>query len=390
MNKIWLGCLLIYSQIVQAGFYTDPVWSARQIGSNSLTAYAADGLAALSNPALLANITEQNEIGGSVAFYKRYFEYSGSVANGWTGDRLKDNSQQRFAPYVSVVNSFDDIHYSISLLLSPEFISKYSRSDSIYSVNNQQLGFDVQQLRLSPAVAKVFGSHTVGLTVSFIQQRTRVSGVSRFTSTQPSSLSNNGASYSYGASTVLGWKYTGLNTTFGFAVESPSWLTNDRYHGFFANQLNTPPRIRGGISHKTTNLNISFDVERIFYSAIRALKNPINTANSFGGNDGSGFGWSNRWRIAGTLDYQFSKRWMLRGGLTYFTPQQPVTLNELVHSPQLIFGLGVTLKPSFLTEYTLGYRCHLPDSRQGLSKLGLGAQRLNHSQHQLAVSVNWA
>ena len=146
-------------------------------------------------------------------------------------------------------------------------------------------GVDLSQLFISPSLAwKINENHALGVALNLAYQRFKIEGVQPFAwagySESPADFSNNGYDSSYGWGVRLG--YTGKITpdlTLGATWASKTYMSEfDKYRGLFAEQgdFDIPSNFGVGLAWKATNeLTIAGDYQRILYSQVAAIGNPV-------------------------------------------------------------------------------------------------------------------
>jgi len=162
----------------------------------------------------------------------------------------------------------------------------------------------------------------------------------------PANLSNNGHdwSYGYGLKVGLHWKPTD-RVSFGIMYQSKIWMTEfDKYADLFANQgdMDIPSDFKVGVTFKATDaVDLSFDIEHIWYSDVDSVHNPIaglfscpttglggmELNNCLGGSNGGGFGWEDMTVYKVGLRYRAGEDWTWRLGYSY--GEQPIPASEM-------------------------------------------------------------
>jgi len=162
----------------------------------------------------------------------------------------------------------------------------------------------------------------------------------------PQNLSNNGHdwSYGYGFKVGLHWKPTD-RVSFGIMYQSTIWMTEfDKYADLFAEQggMDIPSDFKVGVTFKATEaVDLSFDIEHIWYSDVDSVNNPIavlfncptagvggmELSNCLGGSNGAGFGWEDMTVYKVGLRYVAGEDWTWRAGYSY--GEQPIPVSEM-------------------------------------------------------------
>jgi len=265
------------------------------------------------------------------------------------------------------------------------------------NANVGTLGVDLAQALFAPTLSmKVNQKHTVGASLLIGVQRFSARGLGNFqcfTKTvalnpggNPScvfgvadipstGLTNNDSDWSYGAGVRLGWiGDVHPRVTLGASASSKVYMTEfDDYDELFAEDgdFDIPAMASASVTFKATpKVNLSFDVERIFYEGVDSISNdgPIPTAagpgippgsGPLGTDNGLGFGWEdiNIYRLA--VDYRHNNEWTFRGGLAL--NDQPIPDDQVLFNmiaPAVIrkhLTMGFTYRPNTSSEWSFAY-----------------------------------
>ena len=218
-------------------------------------------------------------------------------------------------------------------------------------------------------------------------------------------MTSNQHDSSTGAGVRLGW--TGQITpeiTLGATWSSRTRMGKfDKYKGLFADQggFDIPENYGVGLTYKATpRLTLATEVQRILYSDVSAVGNPINgllQGQALGSSGGPGFGWKdiNVYRLGAS--YDLSDTLTLRGG--YSHADQPVPSSQTlfnVLAPGVVqnhVSLGATWKPSKSGElsvaYTHGFKKTVRGNQSIPSSFGGGEADVSLSENVWGVSYGW-
>ncbi len=199
-----------------------------------------------------------------------------------------------------------------------------------------EAGVDLMQLFLSPTAAyKVTEDWSVGVSPILAYQRFKAEGLESFAplSQQPDALSGNGASDSFGAGVRVGVQGAATDwLRLGASYKSRIYMSRlDGFEGLFAEQgsFDVPPSWTVGAAVRPfEDLWLLVDVERILYSNIPAVGNPLNFGAPLGSDSGSGFGWSDMTVVKIGAQWQATADLTLRAGFS--TTSQPVPEDQLL------------------------------------------------------------
>ncbi|HKK05708.1 MAG TPA: outer membrane protein transport protein, partial [Gammaproteobacteria bacterium] len=172
------------------------------------------------------------------------------------------------------------------------------------------------------------------------------------------------------------------------------------YKGLFAGggNFDIPATATIGLAFKTTPTStLAFDVQKIFYSDIDSIANPllpnIQTAQ-LGTSNGAGFGWEDM--TVYKLGYQWSTSpaWTWRAGYSY--GKQPIPSSEVllnILAPAVMeqhFTFGFTNKLSPTSEWNFA-AMYAPEKKvSGANPLSPGQTiELKMYQYQVEASYSW-
>ncbi len=206
------------------------------------------------------------------------------------------------------------------------------------------VGVALQQAFFDFNIARSIGHGlTVGVAPVFVFQRMSAYGLQPFQnfSEDPTHVTNNGYSYSYGGGLKVGalWRANSwLN--FGISYQSEMFMTRfHRYAGLLADHgsFNVPPTLTEGVTvWPVKSLALSFEHQIIFYGMIPALAHsgalPLTkTAWQLGGAQGAGFGWKNMNVLRVGAQWQALPALTLRAGFSHAT--------DFTDNNQLLFNI---------------------------------------------------
>jgi long-chain fatty acid transport protein len=268
-------------------------------------------------------------------------------------------------------------------------------------------GVDLMQLFVAPTYArKITAHHAVGITPIFAYQSFEGRGLQQFKpfSSSPSNLTNNGheSSYGYGARIgYLGEIFPFLNI--GATYQTKIYMSEfDDYKGLFAEKgdFDIPSTWTIGLALKTTaDLTFLMDLQKIYYSSINAINNPLLPnlrPGSLGRDNGPGFGWEDISILKLGVQWQSSKDWVWRAG--YSIGEQPIPKSEILFNilaPGVIRDhatFGVTRKIGEHQEAKLAVMHAFRTDITGPNPLEAPGQqriKLTMSQWEFSVGYTW-
>ncbi len=277
-----------------------------------------------------------------------------------------------------------------------------------------RLGVDLMQLIVAPTAAfKIAPNHSIGISPLFGYQRFRAEGLQGFTafSTNPASMNNPGYDDTFGYGVRVG--YLGKITptiTIGAAYASKmNFDEMGKYSGLFAEQgdFDIPENYNIGVSWQATPaLKVALDYQRINYSDVAAVGNPVfpNIFSLLGSSTGPGFGWDdmNIWKLG--AEYKYSNAWTFRAGYSHtdapmkgsncatFTNCGEVTFNIL--APATIedhITLGFTYTRANGDEVTAAYMHGFKNDISGINPFFPGSpiDNIKMYQNSLGIQYSW-
>lgn len=286
-------------------------------------------------------------------------------------------------------------------------------------VNLEQLFININYAR------KINKQHALGASLILAGQRFSAQGLENFGqfSSDPNNLSGNRHSTSYGLGLKLGYQgEVGKGVRVGVSYQSKISMGEfDEYKGLFAENgdFDIPSTYNIGISFDLTpSSTLVADVQRINYSDVAAISNPISRltdgscinalnatlanggtpspasgAGCLGGGNGAGFGWEDITIVK--IGYQFDS-----GDNTYrfgySHSQQPIPDSETLFNilaPATIqdhFTAGMTMRLAGSQEFNLAAMYAPNSSVKGGNPFDNGATQIEIEMSQWEVQAGWA
>ena len=188
-------------------------------------------------------------------------------------------------------------------------------------------GVNLEQLFVSPTVSiKVNQRHSLGLSLNLVRQQFEATGLSAFLGdprVQPALVNNitdAGVSTSTGVGATVGWMGKFNRLTAGASYRGKVKMKEfEEYKGLFpSGKMNIPAALTVGASMQITPRTlVAADVQKIYYSKESATGNSASSQNSFGTEDGPGFGWDDQTIFKLGVKHQATPKLALMGGLNY-------------------------------------------------------------------------
>jgi long-chain fatty acid transport protein len=270
------------------------------------------------------------------------------------------------------------------------------------------LGVDLMQLVVAPTAAfKINANHSLGVSPLLGYQRFKAEGVQAFggSSSNPTALTNNGYDDAFGYGVRIG--YLGKITptvTIGAAYASKmNFEEFDDYAGLFAEQgdFDIPENYNVGLSWQTTpKVRLALDYQRINYSDVNSVGNPVSNllvlGNPLGTNSGPGFGWDDIdvWKLG--VEYKHSSNWTFRAG--YSHNDNPINGSDLgevmfnILAPAVIedhITLGFTYTRANGDEITAAYMHGFKNDVLGADPFFGGTDTIQMYQNSIGIQYSW-
>lgn len=366
-----------------------------------------DGLAAATNPAGTAFVGNRLDIGATWFRPTRGSEISGNGA-GLNGSYDGNDSKNFFIPEIGYVSQLSpQLAIGLAIYGNGGMNTDYGSNPFRAFGGKGSAGMNLEQLFITPSLAyKLNDRHALGVGVNFAYQRFKAEGIGPFASASAASgdFTNRGTDSSTGWGIRLG--YTGQLTdqlTVGATWASKTRTGNfDKYKGLFAEDggFDIPANYGVGLAWKATSaLTLAADWQRIEYSDIKAVGNPIGklfAGNSFGTANGPGFGWKDVNVAKLGVSYSISD-WTLRAGYSHASQPIPASQTFLnILAPGVVqdhVSLGATWRTSRNGElsfaYTHGFKKTVRGSGSIPSSYGGGEADIHLSEDIFGLAYGW-
>jgi len=270
-------------------------------------------------------------------------------------------------------------------------------------------GVNLTQLFVAPTYArKLAPQHALGITPILAYQQFQAKGLQAFGalgySSDPNNLSNTGYDNSYGYGARIGYQGEILpSLNLGVSYQTKIYMSKfKQYAGLFAEggASDIPSNWTIGVAYKATPaFTVLVDVERINYSEIKAINNPMLPnlqPGSLGESNGPGFGWQDMTVYKLGVQWKCSDQWTWRAGYSLGT--QPIPDSEVLFNilaPGVITqqaSVGFTTAVNSSQDVNFALTRAFPTSVNGANLLEAPGQQtiqLKMDQWQIAVSYSW-
>jgi long-chain fatty acid transport protein len=374
-------------------------------------AVTGNTFAGANNPALAAFAGNQYEIGANIFMPKR-----GATRVGGAGPMAGMNGSVESASNSFIVPEFgysrqvnSDMAVGLTVYGNGGMNTDYDATgfDCGPSATNMlcggtKLGVNLMQLIVAPTFAyKLSETSAIGVSPLLVYQQFKASGLQGFSGNPGGSpLANDaGNDSSSGLGVRIG--YTGkLNHSTRFGI-SYSPKTNmgafKKYAALFAEggDFDIPENYVLGVSVQATpDLSLAFDYQRINYSKVKSIGNPMDLTKTLGAVDGPGFGWVDLNVIKLGVEWKQSQNLTLRAGYNHTNnPISGANVTFNIIAPGVItdhYTLGATYKLDDKSDLTFAYMHAPKNTVTGSSGLSPALTETIHmSQQSLGIQYGW-
>ena len=319
---------LLNSAYATDGYFLTGYGTKQQGQGGAGIAKPGDSLAGATNPAGRFLVGNRFDIGLTVFRPVRFSTI--------TGNQLPEGYPDVNGTYDgNRVTNFELPEFGYSLLFRPKValgVAIYgngglntSYKQPIQLLGSTRGGVDIDQVFISPTFAYKAGAHNYfGVAANIAVQRFAAEGLQYIEaiSSDPTHVTNNGYSYSSGAGARIGWLGE-LNhvVSVGATWQSKTYVSKfSKYSGLFAEQggFDIPSNFAGGAAVKLgPKATLLFDEERILYSSVKSIANPLDSTSPLGAASGPGFGWHDINVSKAGLDYAINSSLTVRGGYNH-------------------------------------------------------------------------
>jgi long-chain fatty acid transport protein len=388
-------------------------------------AFAQDALAAATNPAGMVMVGNRMDVGVALFSPLREYSTSGAPSGGpgtfpiapYMGGTVESDNTLFLIPNFGR-NWMLDANSSIGLSIYANggMNTKWNAADTggpgvfssaAFGLGDGTAGVDLAQMFFSGTYAsKMSSTSSWGASVIFAYQKFKAYGLETFGgfSSDASNLTNNG----YDDSTGFGLKVgvqgeVSPGISLGASYQSEIAMSEfDKYKGLFAEQgdFDIPATANAGLAWKITPTSVlTFEIQKIWYSKVKAVGNPLmpNLGTAFlGDSGGAGFGWKD-------VDiFRLGYQWESSPGMTwrvgYIDNDQPIASSEVlfnilapaVQEQHITFGLTKQMDKN--NELTFAAMYSPEEKVSGPNPLEApGAQtiELKMKQYELGVAWGW-
>lgn len=390
-------------------------------------AFAQDALAAATNPAGMVMVGNRMDAG--VALFSPLREYSTTPCVGpgcappsfpiapYAGGTVESDNTLFLVPNFGRNWMLDaNSSVGVSVYGNGGMNTKWNAADTggagvygaaAFGLGDGTAGVDLSQLFVNGSYArKISSTSSWGASVIFAYQKFKAYGLEAFGangfSSDASNLTNNG----YDDSTGFGLKVgvqgeVSPGISLGASYQSEIAMSEfDKYKGLFAEQgdFDIPATANAGLAWKITpTFVLTFEIQKIWYSKIKAIGNPMlpNLMTApLGDSGGAGFGWKD-------VDiFRLGYQWESSPGMTwrvgYIDNDQPIASSEVlfnilapaVQEQHITFGLTKQMAKN--SEFTFAAMYSPEEKVSGSNPMSPGQEiEISMKQYELGVAWGW-
>lgn len=409
-------------------------------------ALSQDAMAAGTNPAGMAFVGERMDIGAALFSPSRSYTVTGTVSgpspslpfgsgiNAMPGQTVDSENELFLIPHFAYSLALNDGNMvGVSVYGNGGMNTEYSASSTPDpdgdgagngTFNAGTAGVNLEQLFVNISLARMMNDkHAFGGSLILAGQRFAAQGVDGFAplSLDPSNMSGNRHSVSYGMGLKLGYQgEVSPGVRVGVSYQSKISMGEfDEYKGLFAEggDFDIPSTYTLGVAFDVgTSGVVVADIQRINYSGIAAIANPVanaippascipsgfnpsdpsaptSGAGCLGGANGGGFGWEDMTIYKIGYQYEMGDNTYRVG---YSFTDQPIPESETLFNilaPAVVeqhFTAGMTRKMSGNQELNLAAMYAPSESVKGANPIDGGQSQIEIEMSQWEIQAGWA
>ena len=378
--KALVSMTVLAASVAQAtnGYLTDGVGVKSDGLAGAGSADPQEVLVIATNPAGLAFVPDRLELGLSLFSPIRSYSTSSSLANGYggaftIGPNSIDSGNKLFPiPYIAANWQLDPSDsVAVAFYARGGMNTVWQGGTATFApgpgaapvtlpgtYGGGTAGVDLMQgfLNFTIAHASLDRQLSVGASAIIAMQRFVARGLGNFApytesfaasggTVMPTALTNNGAEMSYGGGASLGVEWRPLPAFSAAAAYTTKMYMSrlTKYADLFAQHgaFDIPANATLGVTYRPVPpVAFDFDVQRIWYSGVPAVSNPIsnlfscpttgapglNLQDCLGGESGPGFGWRDMTVFKLGVSWELNEEWTGRIGFSH--ARQPIPNSE--------------------------------------------------------------
>jgi len=329
--------LLLTSQVMATnGYFSHGYGPISKSLAGACVAITSSAMCSANNPAIIARMDNQWEIGAALFTPDRGFEANDDFQNppvdfAFIPPGTYDSENDYFLiPHFAYTRKLDE-NMSVGVVvggqggMNTEYDSAvFSNFSSPGNVASSPTGMDLVQMFTGLNFAwKLNQQHSLAIMPVLAVQRLEVEGLEPFQpfSKHPDHVTNQGKDWSYGGGVRIGWLWQANDQLdIGASYQTKLWMTEfDDYKGLLAEEgdFDIPPIIDLGFAYRfIPNWTLAFNYQRIQFEEVASVSNAADLVFSpgttlLGTSNGLGFGWED-------IDvYKIGLQWEYRPDLSF-------------------------------------------------------------------------
>lgn len=373
-----------------------------------------DAMSMALNPAGIAGMGEQVQLGGALFMPFRGYDATGTglIAPGSVNSRSNIFAMPNLA-YTRPIDSAST--WGIVLYGNGGMDTNYAdvpnTSPGCSGLGGSgvfcggKAGVDLMQAFLSADYARDFGPLKIGIAPTLAVQRFEAFGLAGFDnavlSANPGNVTNRGYDYSVGGGLRAGAEFKLQDwLRLGIAGQTRMYMTKfHKYSGLFAQGggFDIPAAVTAGLAADISpDMTLMLDYQHIFYSDVKSVGNSSTKAAQLGASDGPGFGWHDVDVIKVGAEWRATDKWTLRAGYAYSTNPihaSDVTLNILapgVVQHHITAGASYKFTPQDTLEFSGMYVPEVKVSGAEVTPFGVTpGSDVTIRMHQVQLLAGW-
>jgi len=382
---------------------------AKGMGGASI-ALPQDAMSAATNPSGMVLVGNRIDFGVDLFMPDRTATYTSAYQGVAAGD-YRSGQREFFVPefgYNRLIGN--DMSAGVVVYGNGGMNTNYGTN--LITSSGSKTYSNLEQLFISPTLAKKVGDHSFGVSLNLIRQTFEAKGLEAFNTTANTihvgSVTNRGEDVSTGWGLKFGWTgQVSPTVTLGAVYQTRSRMSKfDKYKGLFAEEggFDIPENYGIGMAIKASpKATVAVDVTQINYGSIKSLANsgtlfPQVSGLVMGRENGSGFGWKDMTVFKVGVSYEYRPDLVLRAGYNY--SKMPITSQNTyfnILAPATVeqhLTLGATWTLSNKSELTLSYMHAFQQSVAGVPN-GNGQTvagypvDLKMSQNAVGIAYGW-
>lgn len=356
-------------------------------------AVSVDSIQAASNPAAVTRLG--NQVDAGLSYFKP--DRSSSISRPGFNANFDGNSDSEFfIPQFGFTRAFDDkLSYGLALYGNGGMNTSYANNPFDPSGASGKAGIDLAQLFATASLGyKLNEKQSIGLGITHVYQRFSAEGLQGF------GVNNPGYDHSTGFGLSLGWQgeitdQLTLGASWSSRIDMDEF---NKYRGLFAEQgdFDIPESYALGFALELSpQWTLMGDYERINYSDIASVGNPLSLSAPFGADQGAGFGWRdiNVYKLG--VSYLVNDKLTLRAGISH--ADQPIPTDQTflnILAPGVVqdhISLGGTWEVNPSHSVSFAYTRALNEKVKGNGSIpaGFGGGEADIQMDQDILGIAW-